>query len=231
MVYHGRSVGYHRAVTWYAHHVYAGPPALAPLAAGFPGHVYRVFDLDNYRRARREVFAREIRADGTGRNLEREVLEGPALAEGGLVVVRELAEPDSHAFGWFGDDARSWHGDGAPDPAVLAVDVDPAPPAPLLGLLRRLARDADTVVSLVCAATWGGDLEYAFAWVFDGWGDRVYARDADGVVRAWSSAGARVIVEGDVVTLAMLHHGFLLDGGYFELHTRRFPWSEHRVPA
>jgi hypothetical protein len=100
------------------------------------------------------------------------------------------------------------------------------------------------VLSLFLAGTWGGDLEYARGYVFDGaWGvDHTYVHDDDDDdddearpmrrrVRATCSLApdrAREIVDGDVLTLTLVHHGLLLERGYFELHTRSFSWADHR---
>jgi hypothetical protein len=229
-------------LTWYAHHVFASPAALVPLAAEFPGRVFHVRDLAEYRATHREVFAHLLPSSTSpGGPIERDVVEGPKVPEDGLVVVRELCNPDSHATEWFGDDAVSWIGHGTPHPAVLAPsrvlgdDVYWAPPEALLGLLRALSRATRSPVSLCCVGTWGGDIDHAFAWVFDGRWDADYAYHLAGPARVVARNAAapddpRTIVDGDVLTLTLVHHGVLLtDGGIFELHKRAFPWERHRV--
>jgi len=230
-------------LTWYAHHIFAAPAALPSLVAEFSDRVFHVRDLAEYKQTKREVFALMLPSSTSpGGPVERDVVEGPEVPEHGLVVVRELADPDSHATKWFGDDAVSWLGHGTPDPAVLAParvlgDGDSgalAPPEALLGLLRGISRATRSPVSLCCVGTWGGDLEYAFAWVFDGgWNtDHVYRSVANRRVHAWNAAAPaepRTIVDGDVLTLTLIHHGLLLADGIFELHKRSFPWERHRA--
>jgi hypothetical protein len=218
-------------MTWYAHHIFAAPAALEQLAAAFPGHVFHVRNLDEYKPTRHEVSALMLGANGLEPMIG-SIVEGPRLPAAGLVVVRELAEPDSHVFKRFRESAVSWYGVGEPDPDVIRVSVDEPAPESLLGFLRRLSRATSSVVTMFCAATWGGDLEYAHAWVFDGeWdADRVYVYEEKHQVRAWATREAsRVIVDGDVLTLALLHHGVMLEAGQFELHKRAFPWDRHRV--
>lgn len=182
---------------------------------------------------------------------ERDVVDGPELAPGGLVVVRGLCEAGSHADAWYGPETgRAWnHSAGASDPAITPPSAvftgeqaflrgeGTCPPSQLLGALRTINRRTGAAVSLFCAHTWGGDLAYVFAWVFDGkWNnDRVYLHVAEGPgrrVHAWSQLRAerpRVIVGGDVLTLVLVHHGVLIRDGYFEPHTRSFPWDRYRV--
>lgn len=40
-----------------------------------------------------------------------------------------------------------------------------------------------------------------------------------------------MIVDGDVLMLILLHFGLMLRNGYFELHTRSFPWPKYKLPA
>lgn len=229
-------------MTWYAHHIFASPAALAPLAAELPGHVYHVRDLAEYRRTRSEVYAVTIPAPGgTPETHYRNVEEGPRLPSDGLVVVRELCEPETHAAEWFGEDGIGWEGHGKDAPGLLPAlegdDVCVSPPRELLAMLRTVSRDTRSVVSLCCIATWGGDLEYATSWVFDGaWNvDFIHHRPGDQSshhVKVWSSSspGApRIVADGNVLTLTLVHHGLLLSDGYFQLHTRDFPWDRHRV--
>jgi len=224
-------------MTWYAHHVFATPTAQVrtALAAAWPGHVYWVRDLAGHARREREVYAMTITPDGGGDPEYRDVEVGPGYPDGGLVVVRELCHPSSHAAEWFGEAAVSWGADADGDDD----DDERDPPAELVERLRGLAHDTGTVVSLFLAATWGGDLEYARSVVFDGaWGvEHTYVHEYDEArpmrprVRATCSIApdrAREIVDGDVLTLTLVHHGLLLERGHFELHTRSFPWEDHR---
>src|SRR5262249_14372873 len=150
---------------------------------------------------------------------------------GGLLVVRELcppADPDGHEADcrrWFGDDATSWSAVPAGERGpilVPAADALPHPPEELLGFLRRLSRDTASVVRLFGAHGWGGDVEYATGWVFDGTADLdvVYGESTtyNAALKTGSRGETRVIENGDALTLTLLHHGAQLDGGMFRLH-------------
>jgi hypothetical protein len=230
-------------VTWYAHHVFAEPrpDVVAALRAVFPDSLYHVPDLRRYDAVRSEVYAIEITDTGSVPEY-REVIDREPFPRGGLLVVRELCAPvdpdgySEHCREWFGAAATSW----SPVPSsergpilVPAADALPRPPEELLGFLRRVSRDTASVVSFFGAHTWGGDLEYATAWVFDGRDgvDTVYAESTtdDHAVMTGSRGEKRVIDHGDALTLTLLHHGALLDRGLFKLHGRSFPWAEYRL--
>jgi hypothetical protein len=120
-----------------------------------------------------------------------------------------------------------------------------APPLEVLGAFQAIAASTRSVLSYFSCCMWGGDRQCAFAWVWDGGGDASVfyrarlAADADGrekmvfytdVSGAFAIDGRarKFIVDGDVLTLVLLHHGLLLKNCYFELHTRSFPWERYR---
>jgi hypothetical protein len=217
-------------VTWYAHQVFAEPrrDVVDALRPAFGDALFRISGLPAH-------WTKSV------------PLEMPAE---GLLVVRELCappgdDPDVTPWTWFGSDAVSWlvapeAGDQPPfAPAAASAALSSAgaghPPADLLLLLRRVSVSTDTVVSLYGAGFWGGDIEYAYAWVFPGrtGGDRVYLHADDGSVQVWAREDPlrprRVVPGGDVLNMALGHHGVHLDGGYFEAHTRGFDWPRYRL--
>lgn len=151
-------------------------------------------------------------------------------------------------------------GNGLPasDDPILAYDnafanapewwQNTAPPAAMLRQLKTLADKTKSVVAYYACHMWGGDVECVFGWVWDG--DRqsscfyrgIVASDAQGQettgfytdltgAYAVDRFGRRLIVDGDVLTLILLHFGLLLRNGYFALHTRSFPWNKYRWNA
>jgi hypothetical protein len=123
-----------------------------------------------------------------------------------------------------------------------------APPMEVLGTLKAIATSTRSVISYFVCHMWGGDTECAFAWVWDCERDTSVfyraklATDSEGQERnifytdttgafAIDDTSRRFVVDGDVLTLVLLHHGVMLQKGYFELHTRSFPWERYRLPG
>lgn len=211
-------------MTWYAHQIFARPePTLrAELLETFPNSVYALPDLIG------------------------------GVPPAGLLVVRELCTPESSPANWFRQDAHSWllpeaSGD---EPVLAPGDVwrgddewmlysGNSPPTSFLAFLHRLSRATGELVSFYGASTWGGDWEYAYAWVFDGTGDadKVYTRSTRDVpgIQVWDprlpDRPRETIVDGDVLTLTLDHYGGYPDGGYFLPHTRGFDWERWREGA
>jgi hypothetical protein len=124
---------------------------------------------------------------------------------------------------------------------------DAAPPANTLVQLQHIAFTTKSTVAYYCCHMWGGDVECVFGWVWDG--ERQYSafyrgkvaedkqgRESTGFYTDMIGAvavdgfGRRFIANGDVLTLLLLHFNLLLQDGYFELHTRAFPWDRYAKP-
>ncbi|MBL8623239.1 MAG: hypothetical protein JNK64_18145 [Myxococcales bacterium] len=220
-------------MTWYARHLYATPtPAvLARLRADrrLDEHRFLVPDLARFRTTSREVDAVTIGPPGQPSVTEyRDVVDEPVLPAGGLVVVRELSGPDDPGRDWLDTDAFDASVLDVPDQR-LALDPD-GPWAAARRFARALARATGATVALYVTDFWGGDCEVADGWVFDG--DReVGYHQAPPHARARVAEGGAVrerqIVRGDPLTLTMLHFDALLARGFFQLHTRGFPWDDY----
>ena len=121
-----------------------------------------------------------------------------------------------------------------------------APPDKMLRQFQLLAEQTHSVIAYYACHMWGGDVECVFGWVWDG--ERRLSRFYRGVASADGEGrestgfytdltgayvvdrvGRRLIVDGDVLTLILLHFGLMLRDGYFELHTRAFPWDEYKL--
>ncbi len=238
-------------MTWYAQQLIADAvPALADdlrAQPAFARGLYHVKDLQPYRKVEREVVEVEVTADG-GREVTASIEHGPRLPPAGLLFVRELceAEKGDHASGWFGDDAISWTVADREGPA-LEIDRDRViarldghyalPPAALLREAKRLSIAHGASITYFATFFWGGDQERAIGWVFDGaGGEVVYTQVGDDDrggpgdhVWAWrlDPRGERRITQGDVLTLALLHHGLQICHS-FPPHMRGFRWDDHR---
>src|SRR5688500_15699823 len=98
-------------MTWYAQQVFATPKpsVLAAIAAlpGLEGAVYHVPHLDDLRTEAQVVDGVVFAEDGT-EELLRTMTGGPHLPSDGLIVIRELCDPEEGPAGWFGDSGRSW---------------------------------------------------------------------------------------------------------------------------
>lgn len=120
------------------------------------------------------------------------------------------------------------------------------PPTGLLRQLQTFANTTKSVIAYYACHTWGGDIECNFGWVWDGQRQsscfyrgcvaaNVEGNEETGIYTDLSGAfavdhvGRRLIVDGDVLTLILLHFGLLLRDGYFELHTRSFPWAKYKL--
>ncbi len=250
-------------MTWYAQQVFATPQpsVVAAITAlpGLEGAVYHVPHLHDLQREEQVVDGVILSDDGP-KGLLRTVTSGPHLPSDGLVVIRELCDPEEGPVEWFGDSGRSWSPLEALGSGLRASYADydflfegapewwkdVAPPPPVLAVFEEIARQTGTLISYFCHHMWGGDTECSFGWTWDGertesaFYRAAMARDADGKeatgfytdsTGAFSICGnhRRLIVDGDVLTLILIHHGLLLRDGYFELHTRRFPWERYRV--
>lgn len=214
-------------MTWYANQIF-GPPrpeVVAALRAEFPGGVFLLHDLP----------------------VGWEPGSGPLpMPAEGLLVVRELCHPHNSGrpSSWFDEDGISWLlCDDHPGEPVFIPDRVSAegtegvhyPPAALLRFLSWLSAETDSVLSLYCVGYWGGDVDYAYSWVFEGrsGAGKVYI-DAGDEVLVWDrrvpSDHPRELIQSGYVLLHTLdHHGVYLDGGYFDAHRRGFDWQPYRV--
>jgi hypothetical protein len=243
-------------VTWYAQQLFATPaPAVLERLRATPGFgdaIYVVRDLP--REVIHEVGAITIGADGPAEDYR--TRQGPSqLPAGGLAIVRELCSRSAggHWVDWFDSDAVDW--DAIPEPQIAVLDrthdvaamfgADAgsiAPPRRVLDHFARIAKETRSTVAYFACHMWGGDTSDAFAWVWNGErGTSVFYRaivepsgDSEmfteiGGVQATDAHGSRRIVGGNVLTLALLHFDLLLESGYWELHTRAFPWDDYKA--
>lgn len=149
-------------------------------------------------------------------------------------------------------------GDGLPasDDPILEYDnafanapdwwASIAPPTAMLRQLQTLADTTKSVIAYYACHMWGGNVECVFGWVWDGHRKSscfyrgIVASDDEGKETtgfytdltgafAVDRFGQRQIVDGDVLTLILLHFGLLLRDGHFDLHTRSFPWNQYKL--
>lgn len=204
-------------MTWYANRIYlnATPEVLVRLRAEPPlvGHVFLL--------------------TGTLPASWQSDAGAVALPEGGLVVVKEVCQPGDPS-GWYPPDAVvSWHAlRGSPDINIIDgahigdIDEDQKPPAAFLRFLKGIHTAMGVPVTYYCGRMWGGSFDGEFAWAF---AERevVYARLSETQTVELERDGRRV-VQGEVLMLALAHHGVHLPTPYFAPHTREFDWASRR---
>lgn len=215
-------------MTWYANYILAEPtPAtlnkfctLLEISKG----LYVIRNLDGY-----VWFDEKIRHD---------------LPLGGLLVCREICNLGSHAATWHGDEVISYdtflgpENVGVIEPRVIiAAETDnfenahlkeALPPLAFLRFLKWVNITTGSVVSFYYCATWGGDTEEEFAWVFTD-NERVYRfKDYENTLE-YRKDGSVEVVTGAVLNLTLSHHQLELPSKYFALCSRSFKWERHRV--
>lgn len=218
-------------MTWYANRIYvnASPSALAALRAepALDGHLFVL----------QGTLPATWEQDGG-------VLELPSE---GLAVVKEIGPPDSdeaqaaESHGWYAPgEWLSWDVLRGPrEVEVMAPAIDELmecdrPPQRFLQFLAELRARCEQPVTYYLGRTWGGAFEGEAAWVF---ADRevfyclrvpqdVRVDPSDEVVVV--DRDGRRIVRGDVLRLALGHHGLHLPTAYFAPHTCTFDWEARR---
>ena len=155
-------------MTWFANYIFAEPKqTVISKFCTIPeilNRLYLVADLDGYNW------------------FDKRVCHG--LPSEGLLVGREICNLESYEAKWHGDDAISWDAFVGPDnieviqPEILLSSEDihddleeahlkeAQPPAGFLHFLKWVNLTTNSVISFYYCATWGGDTEQEFAWVF-----------------------------------------------------------------
>jgi hypothetical protein len=236
------------------------PEIIAALRAvpSLEGHLYHIPNLRDLAKTGEEPFAMVFPPDaGPAEEVSRTVTRVPAFPPAGLVVVSGFVDPED------GQSSLDW---GVNWNCFEFTEMDEAspidcptpeacfsgapdwlakhnPPESLRRAAAALAHRTRSVAAYLGIEMWGGDLEYAVAWVWDGRTGRcTFLRDTSrdesgndagndeppGAVEV-TAGHSRFIAAGDVLTLAMQHFDVLLRDGYFEPHTSSFPWDRYRI--
>ena len=163
------------------------------------------------------------------------------LPEEGLVVVRPICGPEVAA--WYGEPVLDWSRlkGSAPlscEPSRRAAEYGLSdavfPPATALSFFKGLSERVGVTIVFYGCATWGGDIEAEYAFVF-GWSDTAFValpqnRDADRAARVLVlTEGECSVVSGDVLRLSLAALDFSLPSHYFAPHTRSFPWKDYAL--
>lgn len=158
-----------------------------------------------------------------------------SLPEGGLLVIRPVAAPDSHSASWYGEAVLDWSLPDAPPLSAALIDgLDatafdyPGPPLSFRRFLASLAAGLKQPVLYHACAMWGGSIEqeYCFAYtpvetLFVTRPDMPFqTADTDPVIPYLTE---NALVRG----LALI--GIDSPTGYFAPHTRAFPWRDHAL--
>lgn len=181
------------------------------------------------------------------------------LSNAGLVVVRELCEPDTEQSEWhtlYKHPTISWTDINDPSDVEIIVPPflpvmawggvnkhvtdQPCPPLAFLRFLKHLSQNTGTRVSFYFHMSRSGmGVDREFAWVFAE-KDSVFVRHAAGlysVVRYTQSGETKVSTNWDNVLRFVLHgYGialsricYALGTAYFAPHARNFDWDAHKL--
>jgi hypothetical protein len=161
------------------------------------------------------------------------------LPSRGLVVLRELCEPESHEWEWHRGNALPWDL-GAPAPSLVppvafamegAATVLPEhvelPPAALVDWLRAIALECGQAVAYYHHATWGGTTEEEYAIVL-GANTWFYAHREDEAVVRVRDGKHEEVPDVTVLQACLADVGVRVPTAYFPLHRVPFPWALHR---
>lgn len=216
-------------MTWFANSIFAEPkPAVIASLCTSPEMaqgLYLVKDLADF-----QWFDPQVRH---------------GLPAEGLLVGREVCDLGSPAARWHADKAISWHALVGPatvpvlqpevilsSPALadsdLALLQEVFPPIEFLRYLKWLNLTSQSLVSYYACATWGGEVEVEFAWVFTEM-DRLYIFRDHETVLVYGAKHSVEVVPGTVLNLVLRHYGIDLPSQYFALCTRAFEWNLYRI--
>jgi hypothetical protein len=235
-------------VTWYANRIYvnASPAVIAALREDpiFEGHLFR---LRGTLPASWEKGAGKVRLPRGGLVVVKEV--GPATDDDGeaeialYVAFGPGVGRVEHTHDWYAEgEWFSWNQLHGPsdvkviDPAGLEelAECD-VPPRGFLRFLADLHARCGQPVTYYLGRTWGGLRHAEAAWVFAE-RDVLYCYNPPKDVNADPhdevvvlDRDGRHVVYGDVLRLALAHHGLHLPTGYFAPHTRTFDWKPWRL--
>ncbi len=216
-------------MTWYAHHLFveASQATIERLLRDpfLASGVHRIPDVSNFPWHDPRV-KHELPPDG-------------------LVVVRPICDPDSHAAEWYRQPVISWFAMQGPESANLEVNperlqrdfpehppADDYPPASFLKYIKNLSAECKAGMAFYQCAMWGGETDLECAWVF---GPEEIAYSATGLLEhpnkiiQYSGNGEKVEEKGYVLTKALAHLRIQLPTPFFALHTRSFPWQQYKL--
>ncbi len=154
------------------------------------------------------------------------------LPEGGLLVVRPVCGRSSHGFDWHDADVLDWdelprdrEGDVFLDPTVTQLlgeylNDESLPPPQLRTTVAALAARLGQPALYYGCGMWGGDIDYEYSLVYSPTESLHLTRSALQPSELGGVDALRVGLEGI---------GLVLPSGYFALHSRGFPWQEHRL--
>ena len=215
-------------MTWFANYIFAEPkPSVISEFCNIPevsNGLYIVDDLNDFQWP------------------DSSVCHG--LPPGGFLISREICNLEAHAAGWYNDKAISWNVFIGPEnikviepSVIISTELDESelahlkealPPIEFLRFLKSINLNTGSVVGFYYCATWGGDIEEEFAWIFDE-EDRIYRFRDEGTVFEFREDGSRKTITGMVLSLFLNHLGLELSNGYFALCTRGFNWGRYKI--
>lgn len=211
-----------RRMPWFEQAVYVTPAnrALAELRSipRIRDHLYCIHDLNGHR-----WYADEVRHN---------------VSPGGLAVIRTIGDPDDD----LAENDLSWNDVPSIDSPNLEISPEiphvvncmgealcPSPPVRFLRYLKHVSVDYDATVVLYSGASWGGPIEYEFAWVFQP-DEFVYCLDdPSNGYRLYGSDGNMRHHKGNIRREVMHHLGIELPALYCAFFDSAFEWHRFKV--
>ena len=215
-------------MTWYASQIITtgAPSVIAAIERNplFTDHVFRVTN--------------PIRHDWHSPKVKHSV------PDDGLVFIRPICDPADHIAEWHGDESLSWEQfeiapglDVTLTPHAIAerrTEFEAAnfTPVDILRVAKKLNADTNVPVAFYYCFFWGGDIEFEYAWIFDG-SERILIRQSEDVPPNVNrlleiTANTETVHDDDVLVRTLRSLLCELPTPFFAPHTRGFPWDEHR---
>lgn len=158
--------------------------------------------------------------------------------EAGLAVIRTVGDPEDSLAQY----DLSWHDFPEIDMSDLNIpatsphvvtfmgeELSPSPPERFLQYLKHLSISHNATVVLYSGSSWGGPIEFEYAWVFEP-DELVYCLDeTSGQVRVYQSQQAMELRAGDIQREAMKHLGIELPSSYCAFFDSAFNWLDSKV--
>ena len=158
--------------------------------------------------------------------------------EAGLAIIRTVGDPENTAAQY----DLSWHdvpdvessklGIAADFPSCVTFmgdELSPSPPPRFLQYLKYISTSYDATVVVYSGFSWGGPIEFEYAWVF-GAEELAYCLDeTSGQVRVYRPKQGMETRAGDIQREAMQHLGIDLPSSYCAFFDSDFNWLDSKV--
>ncbi|WP_295641810.1 hypothetical protein [uncultured Methylibium sp.] len=153
------------------------------------------------------------------------------LPSEGLLVVRPVCGKSSYGAKWHDSAFVDWStligtevqvSSNRDVDQVIAeyLDEESTPPLPFRAFLSQLSHSLEQSVVYYACAMWGGDIDYEYSLIYS---------PNELIATTRPTLPPERPGEGDALQVGLLALGLRLPTPFFALHTRSFPWGEHRL--